>query len=553
MRPHWGGTRRRLAVVEQERGALAEAQRAFRRVAAFVAQDPPPDQIFATVTRELGELLDADIAHLHRLEGERRWTVAGAWGPDGHLPLGLEWTDDGGVLERTLVAGGRTLRIDDYEIAMLSIAPELRRLGARSSAGAPITVEGRVWGMVAACSCGEPLASEIEPRLIEFAELVGSAVASAESRLALSRLAEAQAALRRVATLVARESRPDAVFAAVADEARGLIGAEITTMLHFEEPGSATLVAGSGAPYSELPKGSRVPSGPGTIGALVRASGRVERLERFDPDAGAFAAYLHRIGISSAVGAPIAVQGRPWGVLLAGASEPLPARTEARLAEFAELAAVAVANAESRAELAGSRARIVSAADEARRRIERDLHDGIQQRLVSLGLELRAAQFAIDDRPREAQRRIDAVAGGLTRTIDDLREISRGIHPASLAGGLASALKALARRSPVPVELDVGAVDPVAEPAQVAIYYVVSEALTNASKHAHASVVRVTASRTEGLIRVAVTDDGIGGADPQRGSGLIGLSDRVGAIGGTLAIESRAGQGTAIVAELPAD
>ena len=358
--------------------------------------------------------------------------------------------------------------------------------------------------MVAACSCGEPLASEIEPRLIEFAELVGSAVASAESRLALSRLAEAQAALRRVATLVARESRPDAVFAAVADEARGLIGAEITTMLHFEEPGSATLVAGSGAPYSELPKGSRVPTGPGTIGALVRASGRVERLERFDPDAGAFAAYLHRIGISSAVGAPIAVQGRPWGVLLAGASEPLPARTEARLAEFAELAAVAVANAESRAELAGSRARIVSAADEARRRIERDLHDGIQQRLVSLGLELRAAQFAIDDRPREAQRRIDAVAGGLTRTIDDLREISRGIHPASLAGGLASALKALARRSPVPVELDVGAVDPVAEPAQVAIYYVVSEALTNASKHAHASVVRVTASRTER-------------ADPRRG------------------------------------
>ena len=123
MRPHWGGTRRRLAVAEQERGALAEAQRAFRRVAAFVAQDPPPDQIFATVTRELGELLAADIAHLHRLEGERRWTVDGAWGPAGHLPLGLEWTDDGGVLERTLVAGGRTLRIDDYEIAMLSIAP----------------------------------------------------------------------------------------------------------------------------------------------------------------------------------------------------------------------------------------------------------------------------------------------------------------------------------------------------------------------------------------------------------------------------------------------
>ncbi len=551
MRPRWGTTRRRLAVVEQERGALAEAQRAFRRVAAFVAQDPPPEAIFATVTRELGELLDADIAHLHRLEGERRWTVAGAWGRDGHLPVGLEWTDDGGVIERTLVAGVRTMRIDDYEIAMLSVAPELRELGAQSSAGAPIVVEGRVWGMVAACSCTDPLPAEIEPRLIEFAELVGSAVASGESRLALSRLADSQAALRRVATLVAREARPDEVFAAVAEEARGLLGAEITTMLHFEDPGSATLVAGSGAPYSELPNGSRVPTGPGTIGALVRASGRVERLERFDPDAGALAAYLHRLGISSAVGAPIAVQGRAWGMLLAGASVPLPARTEARLAEFAELAAVAVANAESRAELAGSRARIVTAADEARRRIERDLHDGIQQRLVSLGLELRAAQSAIDERPREAQRKIDAVAGGLTRTIDDLREISRGIHPASLAGGLVPALKALARRSAVPVELDVAGADPVADHTQVAIYYIASEALTNASKHAHASVVRLSAARGPDIIRVAVTDDGIGGADPQRGSGLIGLSDRVGALGGTLTIESRPGQGTEIVAELP--
>ena len=338
----------------------------------------------------------------------------------------------------------------------------------------------------------------------------------------------------------------------MAEEARGLLGAEITTMLHFEDPGSATLVAGSGAPYSELPNGSRVPTGPGTIGALVRASGRVERLERFDPDAGALAAYLHRLGISSAVGAPIAVQGRAWGMLLAGASVPLPARTEARLAEFAELAAVAVANAESRAELAGSRARIVTAADEARRRIERDLHDGIQQRLVSLGLELRAAQSAIDERPREAQRRIDAVAGGLTRTIDDLREISRGIHPASLAGGLVpGAQGARTPLRPSPSSSTSRGADPVADHTQVAIYYVVSEALTNASKHAHASVVRLSAARGPDIIRVAVTDDGIGGADPQRGSGLIGLSDRVGALGGTLTIESRPGQGTAIVAELP--
>jgi signal transduction histidine kinase len=213
---------------------------------------------------------------------------------------------------------------------------------------------------------------------------------------------------------------------------------------------------------------------------------------------------------------------------------------------------VAIANAEARAELAGSRARIVSAADETRRRIERDLHDGIQQRLVSLGLELREAQYAIEERPVEAEHRIDAVADGLTRTLDDLREISRGIHPAVLAGGLAPALKALARRSPVPVELDIGSLEPVPEPIGVAIYYVVSEAFTNAAKHGQASVVRLDAQRENGTIRVAVRDDGIGGADPGRGSGLIGLSDRIGAIGGKLAIESPAGRGTAIVAELPA-
>jgi signal transduction histidine kinase len=543
--------RHRLATVEQERAVLAEEQAAFRRLATFVAQDPLPGEIFATVAAELGGLLQAEMTHLHRYEGPRRWTVVGAWSTRDHLPLGLEWTDDGGLLQRTIVLTGRPTRIHDYELAMISIAPELQRLGARSSVGAPIVVDGRVWGMVAACSCQDPLPTLTEPRLMDFAELVGSAVASAESRLALSRLADAQAALRRVATLIAREPRPGPVFTAVAEEARGLIGSDITTILHLQPEGMATLVAGAGAPFSELPTGTQVPTGAGTVSALVRASGRPERLDRFDPDSGVLASYLHRLGIHSAVGAPIAVEGRVWGVLLAGSADPLPTGTEARLAEFAELAAVAVANVEARAELAGSRARIVSASDEARRRIERDLHDGIQQRLVSLGLELREAQYAIESRPREAERQIDAVADGLTRALDDLREISRGIHPAVLAGGLAPALKALARRSPLPVELDVGRLEPVPEPVGVAIYYVVSEAFTNAAKHGHATVVRLDARRKNGSIRVAVTDDGVGGADPARGSGLIGLSDRIGAIGGRLTIESPPGRGTAIVAELP--
>jgi signal transduction histidine kinase len=551
VRPRWRSIRRRLATVEQERAALAEERAAFRRVAAFLTQDPPPSEIFGSVASELGALLRAEMTHLHRYEGPRRWTVVGAWSETDHLPLGLEWTDDGGLLERAIVQAGRPARIDDYELAMISIAPELRRLGARSSVAAPIVVDGRVWGMVAACSRNAGLPRSTEPRLAEFAELVGSAVASAESRLALSRMADAQAALRRVATLVAREPAPAEVFTAVAEEARGLTGSEVTAILQLQPDDMATMVAGAGAPYSELPPGSPVPTGPGTVSALVRDSGRPARLDRFDPDSGALAVYLHRLGVSSAVGAPILVDGRLWGVLLTGSSVPLPANTEARLTDFAELAAFAISNAETRAALAGSRARIVSAADETRRRIERDLHDGIQQRLVSLGLELRDAQFAIAERPREAQQKIDAVAAGLTRMLDDLREISRGIHPAVLAGGLAPALKALARRSPVPVELDIGTLDPVPEPTQVAAYYVVSEAFTNAAKHGHATVVRLQAERDDGKLRVAVTDDGVGGADPTRGSGLIGLSDRIGAIGGRLAIDSPPGRGTSIVAELP--
>ena len=371
---------------------------------------------------------------------------------------------------------------------------------------------------------------------------------------ALEELVREHAALRRVATLVAREPPPSEVFAAVTREAGELLGAQRSTLLRVESPAWAVVVAswsdGSAPP---VPVGHRgALDGRGILGQMLTTM-RPVRIEDFDEVGGAVAALMRRLGIRTGAGGPIILGGRVWGALSAvwPAGASLPAGAEDRVAEFAELVSHAIDNAETRDELAASRARLVEAADEARRRIERDLHDGIQQRLVSLGLELRAAQFAIDERPRDAQRRIDAVAGGLTRTIDDLREISRGIHPASLAGGLAPALKALARRSSVPVELDVGALGPVAEPAQVAIYYVVSEALTNASKHAHASVVRVAVSHAGDTIRVSVTDDGIGGADPRRGSGLIGLSDRVGAIGGSLAIESRAGQGTAILAELP--
>jgi signal transduction histidine kinase len=261
-------------------------------------------------------------------------------------------------------------------------------------------------------------------------------------------------------------------------------------------------------------------------------------------------------GLRSRVGTPILVEGRLWGVMAAGSKlgHPLPADTESRLVAFTELLATAIANAESRAELAASRARIVAAGDETRRRIERDLHDGAQQRLVSLGLELREAQAAVPPQLGELEGSLARVADGLASVLDELQEISRGIHPAILSqGGLAPAFRGLARRSAVPVELDVRTCRRLPEHVEVAAYYVVSEALTNAIKHAHASLVHVELEERDGAVWLAIHDDGIGGADPGRGSGLVGLSDRIAALAGTLEVTSPPGGGTSLLIEIPLD
>ncbi len=223
------------------------------------------------------------------------------------------------------------------------------------------------------------------------------------------------------------------------------------------------------------------------------------------------------------------------------------------------LSATVIANAQAReelrrlrAELTASRARIAAAADQARRQIERDLHDGAQQQLVALALRLRMAQTAVPPELGELRAELGRVATGLTDALDELREYARGIHPAILAErGLAAALKTLARRSPVPVRLDVQSTARLPERVEVTAYYLISEALTNAAKHANASNVDIDIHMADAVVRLSVSDDGIGGADPARGSGLAGLKDRVEAIGGTLIVRSRPGMGTSLTAELP--
>ena len=300
-----------------------------------------------------------------------------------------------------------------------------------------------------------------------------------------------------------------------------------------------------------------VPLGGRNLVTLVFAMGRPARIDDYTAASGPSADLVRGFGICAGVGVPISVEGRLWGAMMAMAREqPLPVDTEARLADFTELVATALANAENQAQLTASRARIVAAADQARRRIERDLHDGAQQRLVSLGLHLRAAQAGVPPEAIELAARFNGLADEVTTALDELRELARGIHPAALAqGGLGPALKGLARRSVVPVKLDVRVVGRLPEQFETAAYYVLSEALTNAAKHAHASVVHVEADTVEddddGALQVRVTDDGRGGAHFAGGSGLVGLKDRVEALGGTLTIKSPPGEGTALHATVP--
>jgi len=365
---------------------------------------------------------------------------------------------------------------------------------------------------------------------------------------------EEQAALHRVATLVAEGASPAETFSAVAAEVGQLVGADVAVVLRYEPERTVSIVGGWSGPGIQIPIGSRLAVTGTGVAVRVLEQHRPARVEGFDGPPGSIPAFFRSLGARCGAGGPISVEGRLWGVLVTVSTEPegLPAGSELAVAEFTELLATAIANAETRAELTASRARVVATADDTRRRIERDLHDGAQQRLVSLALQLRAAQAEVPTELDELAAQLDDVAGGLTNALDELREFARGIHPAILAeGGLGPALRALARRSDVPVELDVRTSRRLAAPVEVAAYYVVSEALTNAAKHAGAAVVAVAVAEDGGGLRISVRDDGVGGADFAGGSGLVGLKDRVEALGGRISVESPRGAGTSIEVELP--
>jgi signal transduction histidine kinase len=534
---------------------LAQEQAALRRVATLVARATPPEEVFAAVAEEAGRLLAVDFAILVRYDPQDRLEVVGTWtrtGAPAPTPVGGQLPLGGRNVTTAVYQTGRTARIDYSDVSGVIGQVASRGWGLRSSVGVPVSAESRLWGcMVVAFSGHERLPGDSEARLAAFTELLATAIANTQARMELRGFAEEQAALRRVATLVAAGAPPEEAFAVVADEAGRLLLVDVANIYRYEPDGTATLVASVGGRFVV---GSRLKLEGKNSTTLVYQTGRPARIESYAEASGPLGADARKRGIRSSVGTPVMVEGRLWGMLAVGTSteQPLPSDAEARLASFAELVATAIANAESRSELAASRRRIVAASDRARRRIERDLHDGTQQRLVSLGLAAHMAQADVAADRGDLRAELSRIAAGLADAVAELQELSRGIHPAILSErGLGPALRALARRSAVPVELDVTTSARFPEPVEIAAYYVASEALTNVMKYARASRIGISLTMRDGSLLLSIRDDGVGGADPARGSGLAGLTDRVEALGGSVHFHSAAGAGTHITADLP--
>jgi signal transduction histidine kinase len=509
----------------------------------------------------------------------RTWTLGDAAGTLVVAPVILTWASIGlrGIGRPQLIEGGIVLVL----IVLLTTLPPQRdvpfivfplllwasiRFGPRGAAAAILIVCSiTVWKtaqndgpFVRESITDSLLATQLFIATSALTCLLLAAMTAERARAEYSQraLVDEQGSLRRVATLVAAAAEPSRVFEQVTREVALLLGVPGASLARYDEdPGTATVVGGWSADGRlRLPVGSTIDLEGDTVIARVLRSGKPERAV-YEDAGGTLAETLQSAGYRGAVAAPVVVGGRLWGALAAGTRSPesLPEGAERRLGDFAELVAQAIANTDAHEQLASSRARIVEAGDAERRRLERNLHDGAQQRLVALSLNLRLAARACRDDP-EALDAFDRAGEELAQALEELRELARGIHPAVLSDrGLEPAIEALVARTPLPVQIDVGLAERLPEPVEAAAYYVVAEAVTNAAKHAQAEEVRVRIARSDGMACIEVADDGVGGAGTTSGSGLRGLADRVEALGGRLRIESPAGEGTTVLAEIPAE
>jgi signal transduction histidine kinase len=543
-----------LETSRDDLASLLAEQGALRQFATLVARGAAPAEVFAVTATEVRRLLGTNATALGRYEPDGTATVL-ALEADADLGIGvgarisLEGESAMGAVFRT----GRAARQEGFERSTGELADIARKGRMGSAVGAPIVVQGRLWGVVVVSSRGDALPADTEQRLGDFGELVATAIANTEARAEVDRLAEEQAALRRVATLVAEGAPPSEVFETVTREVGILSGADLARMERYDSGDSVIGVAGwSRGDAPELAVGTRFSLEGASVAAMVHEASGPVRVESFAGAHGPIAQEAQRLGIRSSVGCPIVVEGRLWGVIAASSKEetPFPPDTESQIAEFTELVATAIANADGRAQLIASRARLLTAADDARRRVVRDLHDGAQQRLVHTIVTLKLARRATQSEGESADALVGEALEQAEQANAELRELAHGILPPVLArGGLRAGVDALVSRVRVPVDVTVAG-ERLSPEIEATAYFVVAEALTNVVKHSQAGSAEVRAWIDDSMLHVDVRDDGVGGARAA-GTGLLGLNDRIAALGGRLRVDSPPGEGTRIAATLP--
>ncbi len=508
----------------------------------------------------------------------RTWMLGDASGVLVVAPAVLTWAALGvrGIRRRDLVQGGVLLAV---LLLLAELAPQrdvpyvvfpvlllaALRFGPRGAATAILVVCSiTVWNtaqedgpFVRDSVTDSLLATQLFIAIAAVTSLLLAAVTAERSRAerAQRELAGEQAALRRVATLVASDAEPSRVFEQVTEEVGRLLGLPGANVMQYDGGRTVTVVGAwseDGPP--RFPVGERFDVDGDTAVARVVRTGQAARVDSYEDTSGTLAAALVGAGYRGAVAAPVNVGGHLWGALAAASTsaEPLPRGIERRLLDFADLVAQALANADAYEKLARSRAKLVEVGDAERQRLERNLHDGAQQRLVSVALELNMAAAKLDRDPAGARELLSSAQTDLARGLEELRELARGIHPVVLTDrGLGPALDALVARAPVPVEVTGVPEERFAAPVEAAAYYVVAESITNVAKYAQASSATVSIGRANGAATVTVSDDGVGGADPAGGSGLRGLAARVEALNGRLEVDSPPGGGTRITAQIP--
>ena len=520
-----------------------------QRIDSSMARDT---EFFTAVARVAASLLDLPYVAAVRYEPDNTATIVAE--SDDRQLSGRNLKLDGPSVMATILETGRPARLTDYARLKGDVATTVRDEGFDEVFGIPITVGGTIWGaLVAVVYGGRHLPPRLEGRLDPFAEVVATAIESAQVRDEMQALAREQASLRRIATIVAAGADASVVFNAVCAETGELVGATAVSLARFTDDAYFEAVGAWSSREVVAPVGTRLPLAGDSLSGVVWRTAAPARRGTYEGATSDLAMLAKEHGLDSSVAVPISLEERLWGAIIAGAepASPLPANAEERMSRLAELVAIAILNATARSELIASRARIVAAGDEARRRVERNLHDGVQQRLIALGLDLQTVTATLPIDAAGSRSDLEGLGARLEAVLEDVRELSRGLHPMLLSRrGLGPSLRALARGSPIPVQLNVRVANRAPQPIEIAIYYVVSELLTNATRHAKASVIHVDVTGTEGSIRATITDDGVGGADPSTGTGLIGLIDRVEALGGHLVLNSPVGEGTTVVVEL---